>query len=67
MRPGLTGLWQVSRHTECPRHKRAALDVLYVRNWYLLLDMIILAMTVPAVLAQHGSCKALPLLSNQSE
>jgi Undecaprenyl-phosphate galactose phosphotransferase WbaP len=55
VRPGITGLWQVSGRSECTYPERVALDVLYVRKWSLLLDVVILARTVPAVLAQRGS------------
>jgi exopolysaccharide production protein ExoY len=48
-RPGLTGLWQVSGRTNLNYQRRVALDRYYVRNWSLLLDIGILARTIPAV------------------
>jgi lipopolysaccharide/colanic/teichoic acid biosynthesis glycosyltransferase len=56
VRPGLTGLWQISGRSECSYHERVALDVQYVREWSLTKDCVILLRTVPAVLNQRGSC-----------
>jgi exopolysaccharide production protein ExoY len=50
MRPGLTGLWQVSRRNELTFAQRAELDIYYVEHWSLWLDCKILARTVRAVL-----------------
>lgn len=55
VRPGLTGLWQVSGRNDVDYRRRVALDRAYVRNKSLLLDARILAMTVPAVLGARGS------------
>jgi exopolysaccharide biosynthesis polyprenyl glycosylphosphotransferase len=55
MPPGITGLWQVSgRHALTPED-RARLDLTYVRNWSLLLDIYIIIRTIPAVFAKHGA------------
>jgi exopolysaccharide production protein ExoY len=56
LRPGITGLWQVSGHSDCTDRERVTLDVQYVRKWNLMLDIVILARTIPAVLKQQGSC-----------
>lgn len=56
VKPGLTGLWQVSGRNDVSYRRRVALDVTYARNKCLGLDLRILAMTVPAVLAAKGSC-----------
>jgi exopolysaccharide production protein ExoY len=56
VRPGLTGLWQISGRSDCSYSERVALDVRYVREWRLLLDLLILARTIPAVWNQRGSC-----------
>jgi exopolysaccharide production protein ExoY len=56
VRPGVTGLWQVSGRSDCSYPERVALDVRYVREWRLLLDFLILVRTIPAVLNQRGSC-----------
>jgi exopolysaccharide production protein ExoY len=55
MRPGLTGLWQVSGRSDCSYQERVALDVEYVSTWRLANDLVIILQTIPAVLAQRGS------------
>ncbi|PDT50566.1 UDP-phosphate galactose phosphotransferase [Sinorhizobium fredii] len=54
-RPGITGLWQVSGRSDCDYETRVRLDVAYVSNWSLLLDVRILIRTVGVVLRQEGS------------
>jgi Undecaprenyl-phosphate galactose phosphotransferase WbaP len=56
VRPGVTGLWQVSGRSKCSYAERVALDTYYVEKWSFQLDMEILAKTIPAVLSQTGSC-----------
>jgi lipopolysaccharide/colanic/teichoic acid biosynthesis glycosyltransferase len=56
VKPGLTGLWQVSGRNDVSYRRRVALDVSYARNKCLGLDLRILVMTVPAVLMAKGSC-----------
>jgi len=53
--PGLTGLWQIVARAECDFDQRLRLDLAYVRNWRLGLDLAILAATVRAVLQQRGA------------
>jgi exopolysaccharide biosynthesis polyprenyl glycosylphosphotransferase len=53
--PGLTGLWQVSGRSEVPFHDMVRLDLHYIRNWSLWLDLEILLRTVPAVLTNRGA------------
>ncbi|MBV9547044.1 MAG: sugar transferase [Chloroflexi bacterium] len=53
--PGLTGLWQVSGRSEVPFHDMVRLDLHYIRNWSLGLDLEILLRTVPAVLTNRGA------------
>lgn len=55
VRPGITGLWQVSGRNEVSYEERVQLDVWYVRNWSLELDLIILTKTLVAVLLRKGS------------
>ena len=50
VKPGMTGLWQVSGRTELSAGEMMALDVRYVREAGLGLDLKILALTVPALL-----------------
>ena len=56
MRPGLTGLWQVSGRNKLTFTDRVRLDLAYVEAWSLRKDMIIMAKTVPAVLFGDGAC-----------
>jgi len=55
MRPGLTGLWQVSGRNRLSYARRVELDMEYVDNWSLLLDIKILLRTVRAVVTSEGS------------
>jgi lipopolysaccharide/colanic/teichoic acid biosynthesis glycosyltransferase len=54
MRPGLTGLWQVSARSDPNLQSRIRFDLLYVNQWSLLLDARILAKTVPVVVLGTG-------------
>jgi lipopolysaccharide/colanic/teichoic acid biosynthesis glycosyltransferase len=53
--PGITGLWQVSGRCDLPFAQMLALDLEYVSNRTLLLDLAILVRTVPAVLTGRGA------------
>jgi exopolysaccharide production protein ExoY len=55
VRPGLTGLWQVSGRNRLTYQQRVQLDAQYVRNWTIWLDLTILARTVGVVLTGDGS------------
>jgi len=55
VKPGITGLWQVSGRNNVSYRRRVALDVSYARNKSVVLDLRILAMTVPAVFMARGS------------
>jgi lipopolysaccharide/colanic/teichoic acid biosynthesis glycosyltransferase len=55
MRPGLTGLWQVSGRNRLTYAERVQLDARYASEWSLWLDTKILARTVWVVLSGHGS------------
>lgn len=55
VRPGLTGLWQVSRRGEGLMHLYTDVDLEYVATMSFLRDLGILLRTVPAALARHGS------------
>jgi lipopolysaccharide/colanic/teichoic acid biosynthesis glycosyltransferase len=54
-KPGLTGLWQVSGRSKIGGHERMWLDEEYVDRWSPLLDVKLLARTVPAVLTARGA------------
>lgn len=55
VKPGITGLWQVSGRNNLPYPERVALDLDYVRRKSLPLDVGILARTVVCVLTGHGA------------
>lgn len=55
VRPGLTGLWQVSGRSNTSYQKRVELDTRYVREWSLLLDAWILWKTIGVVLRPEGA------------
>jgi lipopolysaccharide/colanic/teichoic acid biosynthesis glycosyltransferase len=55
VRPGLTGLWQVSGRSDVSYRERVVMDVAYVRAKCVMLDLKILVATVPAVLLRKGS------------
>lgn len=54
VRPGMTGLWQVSGRSTIPFRQRCELDVDYIRRWSIWLDLRILLKTVPVVLFNSG-------------
>ncbi|WP_397428859.1 sugar transferase [Pseudofrankia sp. BMG5.37] len=55
VKPGLTGLWQVSGRSDLPTDEAVQLDLRYVENWSLAMDLIILWRTVFAVLKREGA------------
>ncbi len=55
VRPGMTGLWQISGRSDIDYDKRVYLDVWYVKNWSLWHDVIILLKTVVVVLRRKGA------------
>jgi len=55
VRPGLTGLWQVSGRNNLTYDERVALDAYYVRNWSVWLDLFITAKTVRVVALGEGA------------
>jgi exopolysaccharide biosynthesis polyprenyl glycosylphosphotransferase len=55
VRPGMTGLWQVSGRSAVDWEERISMDYLYVRHWSLVGDMRILCDTVPALLGRRGA------------
>ncbi len=55
VRPGITGLWQVSGRSSIPLAEQQRHDIYYVRNWSLWLDLYILGRTVLVVLSGKGS------------
>jgi lipopolysaccharide/colanic/teichoic acid biosynthesis glycosyltransferase len=55
IRPGITGLWQVSGRSDVNYRRRVALDVVYARRSGLGLYCRILVLTIPAILARRGA------------
>jgi exopolysaccharide biosynthesis polyprenyl glycosylphosphotransferase len=55
VRPGLTGLWQVSGRSDLPWGESVRLDLWYVDNWSLVLDLHIVTRTLRAVLRRAGA------------
>ena len=55
VRPGLTGLWQISGRNDLDYGRRVHLDAWYVRNWNLWYVVVILAKTFLAVLTRSGA------------
>jgi lipopolysaccharide/colanic/teichoic acid biosynthesis glycosyltransferase len=54
VRPGLTGLWQVSGRSTVPFDEMVMLDLYYIENWSLALDVKIIVRTIPVMLFGFG-------------
>ena len=50
MKPGITGLWQVTARQDDSFERRAELDLDYIDRWSIWLDLKIMLLTVPAAL-----------------
>ena len=55
VRPGITGLWQVSGRSDVDYEQRVQLDTLYVREWSFIGDLVIMLKTVKVVVLRTGS------------
>ena len=55
VKPGLTGLWQVSGRSDLSWDDSVRIDVRYVENWSLTFELMILATTGKAVLRGAGA------------
>jgi exopolysaccharide biosynthesis polyprenyl glycosylphosphotransferase len=53
--PGITGVWQVSGRSDISYEERVRLDMYYIRNWSIWLDLQLLFQTIPAVLKSRGA------------
>jgi lipopolysaccharide/colanic/teichoic acid biosynthesis glycosyltransferase len=53
--PGITGLWQVSGRSELGFSEQVLLDIMYLENWSLGLDLRIMLRTLPAVISGKGA------------
>ncbi|MFQ5737392.1 MAG: sugar transferase [Acidobacteriota bacterium] len=56
VKPGLTGLWQISGRSELGFDERLRLDIAYVRNRSLSLDVAILVRTIYGIIVGKGAC-----------
>ena len=55
IRPGMSGIWQVSGRSDTGYSERVEMDSYYVRNWSVWLDLVILARTVKSVALGRGA------------
>ena len=55
VRPGITGMWQVSGRSETGDEGIERWDSYYVRNWSVWLDLVILIRTVRAIVSSRGA------------
>jgi lipopolysaccharide/colanic/teichoic acid biosynthesis glycosyltransferase len=55
VKPGLTGLWQISGRSDLSWDESVRIDIRYVENWSLVLDLVIMWRTVGAVLRGSGA------------
>ncbi len=55
VRPGMTGLWQVSGRSDLSWEETVRLDLYYVDNWSMIQDLAILMKTISAVLSSRGA------------
>ena len=53
--PGITGIWQVSGRSNVSYEERVRMDMHYIRNWTLWMDLQLLLQTIPAVLRGTGA------------
>ena len=55
IKPGVTGLWQVSGRSDLSWDESVRLDLSYVDNWSMAGDLMIIAKTLKVVLASNGA------------
>ena len=55
MKPGITGLWQVSGRNRLPFEEMVRIDLYYIENWSLWLDLKIILLTLPAIFRGDGA------------
>ncbi|MEW6059127.1 MAG: sugar transferase [Actinomycetota bacterium] len=55
VRPGITGLWQVSGRSDVSFDEYVRRDLFYIENWSLAYDLFIVAKTIPIVLSHRGA------------
>lgn len=55
MKPGITGLWQVSGRNRLTFEEMVQIDLYYIENWSIWLDLKIILLTLPAILRGDGA------------
>jgi len=55
VKPGITGLWQISGRHDAKEDEYGKLDVFYIEHWSLWLDIKIILLTIKTILSQKGS------------
>lgn len=55
VKPGITGLWQVSGRSDVTYEERVQLDMFYIRNWSIWFDLQLLGRTIPAIISGVGA------------
>lgn len=55
VKPGITGLWQTSGRSDISYRERVRMDMHYIRNWTIWLDLQLLWQTIPAVVKRRGA------------
>jgi lipopolysaccharide/colanic/teichoic acid biosynthesis glycosyltransferase len=55
VRPGITGFWQVNGRQDVGYEERVAMDIRYIENWSLWLDIKILCLTPLKVIKREGA------------
>jgi len=55
VRPGITGLWQVSGRSELSFDEYVRLDLFYIENWSIAYDLFMIAKTIPMLLTARGA------------
>ncbi len=53
--PGITGLWQVMGRSDLPFAEMVMMDIYYIENWSLSMDLKIMLQTVPSILSGRGA------------
>ncbi len=55
IKPGITGLWQISGRSDTSYEERVRMDMHYIRNWNLWDDIYVLMATIPAAIQKRGA------------
>ena len=55
VKPGITGMWQVSGRSDIDYSERVSLDSWYVRNWSVWIDILLLWRTIKVVSGRKGA------------